>query len=334
MTFLWPQMLLAILAVPLLVLLRATMRRRSRSRAVQMQGLALAPSGTANRGSTPDVGWILFLIAVAVLSVALARPQATVNLPRLEGTVILAFDVSGSMAATDFEPTRLESAKQAAQAFVDKQPPGVQIGVVAFSDSGFSVQAPTNDEEIILGAIDRLSPERGTSLANGILVSLNTIAAVGQPDTNYYSNRTPTPQPTPTPLPQGQYSSAAIVLLSDGENNERPDPMTAAQLAAQRGVRIYTIGLGSPGGALLHLNGLTIRSRLNEPMLQDIADETGGSYYNAPTADELKQIYENLTPQLALRPENTELTALFAAGGTVILLAAALATLLRSGRLP
>src|SRR5258708_16348934 len=176
-----------------------------------------------------------------------------VTLPRVEGTVILAFDVSGSMAADDLKPTRMDAAKAAAQYFVQRQPINVQTGVVAFSDSGRAVQAPTNEREAILAAIDRLTPQRGTSLASGILGSLNAIAAGTQP-THYYSNLTPTPMLTPTPLPQGTYTSCVIFLLTDGENNENPDPLAAAQNAGAGGVRIFSVWDGSVAGGNTHTN--------------------------------------------------------------------------------
>ena len=189
----------------------------------------------------------LFLTGLTILVVSLARPQTVVNLPRIEGTVILAFDVSGSMAAEDLKPTRIEAAKAAARAFIDRQPSTVQIGVVAFSDGGFAVQPPTNEQADILAAIDRLTPQRGTSVGQGILASLNAIATDKGEGPLQYSNLAPTAVPSPTPVPKGTYTSAVIVLLSDGENNENPNPLAAALTAADRGVRIYTVGIGSAG---------------------------------------------------------------------------------------
>jgi Ca-activated chloride channel family protein len=334
MSFVWPAMLAAVLLVPALVVFRLIERQRARRTAAKYGGFGSATPGAGAKSASGQPAWILMLCGLTLLTVAMARPQATVRLPRLKGTVVLAFDVSGSMSADDFQPTRLEAAKQAARQFVAQQPVGVQIAVVAFSDSGFSVQTPSDDRDAILAAINRLSPQRGTSLANGILLSLNTIAAGREPPTNYYSNATPQPTATPTPMPPGQYTSAAIVLLSDGENNEQPDPLKAAQAAADRGVRIYTIGMGSAAGSLLHLNGLTIRSRLDEPTLRQLAALTGGTYYNAPSQAELRNIYENLKPELAIAPEETEITALLAGAGAVLLLAAGLVSLLVSGRVP
>jgi Ca-activated chloride channel homolog len=334
MSFLWPTMLAGLLIIPALIIFRLLRRRRARRNSAALAGFGLPAASGSGKPSSMQPAWILLLCGLSLLTIAMARPAATVNLPRLGGTVILAFDVSGSMAADDFKPTRLDAAKKAAQQFVDKQPVGVQIGVVAFSDSGFSVQVPTGDRDSVLAAINRLTPQRGTSLANGILVSLNTIAAGANSPTNFYSNNTPAPTPTPTPMPPGQYSSAAIVLLSDGENNEQPDPLTAAKAAADRGVRIYSIGIGSAAGSLLHLEGLTIRSRLDEPMLRQLASQTGGTYFNAPTESDLLQIYNNLRPELSIKPEQTEITALVAGAGTVFLMAAALLSVLTTGRVP
>jgi Ca-activated chloride channel family protein len=334
MTFIWPAMLLFLLLVPALVLFRLLERRRARRTAAKYGGFGNVIPSAGGRSASVQPAWILMLCGLSLMAVAMARPQAAVRLPQLEGTVVLAFDVSGSMAGDDFEPSRLEAAKQAARQFVDQQPLGVQVAVVAFSDSGFTVQVPSNDHDAILAAINRLSPQRGTSLANGILLSLNTIAAGREPPTNYYTNVTPQPTATPTPMPPGQYTSAAIVLLSDGENNERPDPVSAAQAAADRGVRIYAIGMGSAAGSLIHLDGLTIRSRLDEPMLRQLASLTGGEYFNAPTEAELSSIYENLKPELAIRPKQTEITALFAGAGAVLLLAAGMMSLLAGGRVP
>jgi Ca-activated chloride channel family protein len=206
--------------------------------------------------------------------------------------------------------------------------------VVTFSDTGFTVQTPTHDRDSILAAINRISPTRGTSLANGILIALNAIDSAREPAANYYSNLTPVPTSTPTPMPPGQYSSASIVLLSDGENNERPDPSLAAQAAADRGVRIYAIGVGTAEGAILHVEGLTVRSRLEAPLLKQIADQTGGAYFEAPAAKDWAQVYNNLDPELLLKPEKTEVTAILAAVGTMFLLAGAILSLLQVGRAP
>jgi len=266
--------------------------------------------------------------------VALARPQTEVSFPHIEGTVILAFDVSGSMAADDFKPTRMEAAKTAAKSFVDHQPTTVRIGVVAFSDNGLTVQTPTNDQNAILMAINRLAPQRGTSLASGILASLKAIdVGAGQPS-EIYTNLTPVPTLTPTPMPQGTYSPAVIVLLTDGENNENPDPLVTAQTAANRGVRIDTVGIGSAAGTNLHINGFIVHTQLDEDMLKQISQISGGAYYNAQSEQDLIKIYNNLNPQLVVTPEMTEVTSIFAGASVVLMLIGGMFSLLWFSRLP
>jgi Ca-activated chloride channel family protein len=244
----------------------------------------------------------------------------------VEGTVILAFDVSGSMAAEDLQPNRMEAAKEAALSFVQRQPASVLVGVVAFSDTGFSVQPPTDDQSAVLAAISRLKPERGTSLGQGIIASLNAIAmdAGGAP-----IELTETPE-----LPQGNYPSAIIVLLTDGENNEPPSPLEAARAAHDLGVRIFTVGIGSAAGAPLEVEGFTIHTRLDEAMLQQIARSTQGKYFNAETEADLREIYEDIRPELVVKPESMEVTSIFAGLGIVILLVGSALSLLWFGRVP
>jgi Ca-activated chloride channel family protein len=273
-------------------------------------------------------------VGLTILVVALARPQTVVSLPRIEGTVILAFDVSGSMAAADLQPTRMEAAKNAARAFVERQPPTVQIGVVAFSDSGFATRAPTSDRDVILDAINRLAPQRGTSLGQGIQTALNTIASDRGQGPLLYSNRAPGAAPTPTPVPRGTHSSAVIVMLTDGENNARPDPLAVAQSAADRGVRIYTVGIGSAAGSTLKINGFTVHTRLDEELLRNIARVTDGSYFNATSAQDLRSIYDNLNPELVVKPVKTEITSVLAGASMLILLIGAAWSFVLFGRFP
>ena len=254
--------------------------------------------------------------------------------------MILAFDVSASMAATDLAPTRIAAAKMAAKDFVARQPSSITIGVVAFSDSGVSVQAPTNDQATVIAAIDRLTPQRGTSVAAGILASLKVIAAAeaGPFSGDYYTNPTsgpaPTPTPTPTPMPAGVHAPAVIVLLSDGENNENPDPAAAAQAAADQGVRIYTVGIGSAAGTTVTVDGFQVFTQLDEATLQGISDTTGGTYYAATDAQQLRSVYDNIDTQVVLQPQMTEITSLLAGMSLLLLFAGAMTSLLWLGRLP
>lgn len=336
MSFIWPALLVFLLLIPLLVALYVRMQQRRRQLAANYGRLGLVPGAPGARRHVP---MILFLIGLTILIAATARPQTVVSLPKIEGTVILAFDVSGSMAADDLKPTRMEAAKVAAREFVEHQPPTVRVGVVSFSESGFAVQAPTDDQGAVLAAIERLTPQRGTSLGYGIQMSLNTIAVAEAGDTpQFYSNLTPTPQgepaPTPTPVPPGTHTSSVIVMLTDGENNTSPDPLEAAQSAADRGVRIYPIGIGSAAGSILHIEGLTIRSRLNEELLNQIAQLTAGTYYATDNEQDLKAIYADLNPQLVIKPEKTEITSLLAGLGILLLLIGGALSLAWFSRLP
>ena len=338
MTFIWPTMLILLLAVPLLVAGYVRVQQR-RQRLVALYGNPALVSGAAARrpgaleAARRHIPAALFLLALVVLIVALARPQAMVSLPRVQGTVILAFDVSGSMAADDMEPTRLQAAKAAAVGFVERQPSTVQIGVVSFSDGGFPTQPPTNDRAAVLAAIERLMVQRGTSVARGIEASLAAIAADKSPQLSL-AEPSGTPAATPTPVPEGTYTSAVIVLLSDGENNQFPDPLETAQVAADRGVRIYTVGVGSAEGAMLNIEGFSVRSRLDEPTLRRISELTGGTYFNAENEQELRTVYDNLNPELVIKPEEMEVTSLFAGAGLLILTLGGMLSLLWLGRLP
>ncbi len=333
MTFIMRPMLVGLLLIPILIGLYVYVVRSRRRGQAAVGSFGLSTDSSDRPGGfARHFPWIMFAVGLAGLLFSLARPQAEVSLPRVEGTVILAFDVSGSMAATDIQPTRIDAAKAAAKAFVQHQPSTVQVGVVAFSDAGLSAQAPTYDQNAILDAINRLSPQRGTSVASGIQAALNAIAKAEQPDAGMYSNLTPAPTVQPTPVPRGTYDSSAIILLSDGENNESPDPIAAAQQAADRGVRVYTVGLGSPQGTDLHINGFTVHTTLDEATLKQIAQTTGGSYYNAQSAQQLVDIYSHLDPTLVVKPEETELTALFAGASAVFLLIGGLFSLLQFGR--
>jgi Ca-activated chloride channel family protein len=328
-------MLFLLLLVPLFVLLYLRLQQRRRQFAASYGTLGLVQEAAGGRlGLRRHIPPALFLIGFVLLLFALARPQTVVSLPRVEGIVILAFDVSGSMAADDLTPTRMEAAKAAAREFVQHQPASVQIGIVAFSDGGFTVQVPTNDQEVTLATINRLTPQRGTSLGHGILASLNAIAADAGQAPQISNNLTPTPLPTPTPVPEGVYTPAVIILLTDGENNEDPDPLAAAQTAADRGVCIYTVGIGSAAGTILHVNGFTVHTQLNEAMLQQISQLTDGMYYNASNEEELRTIYENLDPQLVIKPEKMEVTSIFAGASILVLLAGGGFSLLWFSRLP
>jgi Ca-activated chloride channel family protein len=266
------------------------------------------------------------------MTFALARPQSTVNLPRVEGTVILVFDVSGSMSANDIQPTRMEAARSAALGFVDRQPSTVQVGIVAFSDGGLSVMPPTNEKADIIAAINRLSPQRGTSLASGIHSGLELISrSTGQQGELSDSAASATPVPA---APAVGGPSGVIVLLTDGENNMSPDPFEAAQSASAANVRIDTIGIGSPQGVTLEINGYVVHTQLDEETLQQISRISGGTYFNARNEEDLRRIYEGIHPRLVMKEEDIEVTSLFTGLGMLLLLLGGALSLLWFGRAP
>jgi Ca-activated chloride channel homolog len=336
MSFIWPTLLLMLFFVPVLILLYLWLQGRRRRFAARYGSLGLVHDALGSGiGVRRHIPAMIFLAGITILLFSLARPQARVSVPKIEGTVMLTFDVSGSMAADDLKPTRMEAAKVAARQFVEEQPSGISIGVVVFSDGGISVQPPTGNREETFDTIDRLVPRRGTSVGNGILVALNTIAVdSGDPpilNTSDLSGEAPV---NPVEAPQGWYPSAVIVLFTDGENNQEPDPAMAAELAADLGVRVYTVGVGTPAGATIEVEGMTVHSSLDEAMLQFIAGETGGMYYNAGNEEDLRRIYNDIEPKLAIKPEEIEMTSVFAGLGMIVFLVGGLLSLLWFGHVP
>lgn len=323
MSFQWPAALLLLLFVPLLVVgYRAQLRRRDRRRdELAAQGLVVPDGG---RDRLRHVAPALFLGALALLLLSIARPTATVAEPHREGTVVLAFDVSTSMAAKDMAPTRLDAAKAAAKTFVERQPTSIRLAVVAFGDTGLVVQQPTDDRGKVLAAIDRLTPQGGTALGSGIVSGLSAIS--GKPITIDPGDQ------TLDDVDIGYFGSAAMVLLSDGENTTAPDPAQVAELAAVAGVRIYPIGVGSPQGTVLDVDGFQVSTALDEPTLRNIAELTDGEYHAAADAADLAKVYSSIDLAWTTRSERREVTSWLAAGAAVLLLAGASLSVLRSGR--
>jgi Ca-activated chloride channel family protein len=254
---------------------------------------------------------MLFLAALTLLLLAVARPQATVAVPRAEGTVILAFDVSNSMAAKDVAPTRLAAAQAAAISFVKAQPDTVDIGVIAFGQGALSTYLPAQDHEGAVAAINRLTTAGGTSLGQAILGSLTTI--VGQ------QVSLPDPSSNAPPTNLGYWGSATIVLLSDGEDTGGPDAVAAAELAAAAGVHIETIGVGTEQGTTIVVDGYQVATALNEGLLTQVADTTTGSYHRAGDAQALNKIYQSLDLRITTQAKFVELTGV-AVGVALLLL--------------
>ena len=292
----------------------------------------LRDSGAKPLGRRRHIPPILFLLALTLLLLATARPQMVLPLPQREGIVILAIDVSASMAAADFEPTRMVAAKAAAQAFVENQPGNIKIGVVAFSDGGLVVQPPTDDRAAISATIDRLEPQSGTSLGQGILAALNALSAgTGTEESNVDSAQT---APRLESAPGGAFAPAVIVLLTDGENTAPPDSLEAAQTAIEQGVRIYTIGIGSRTGTAVEIDGFNVFTQLDEDALKEIAMVTEGEYFSAENTDDLRRIYEDVDLRFEVKTEETEITSILGGVSMLVLLVGGLLSLTWFGRMP
>jgi Ca-activated chloride channel family protein len=309
MTFLNPLML-GVAAVAAAAAVSAYVSfQRQRAAVVQSAGLDYAGSQRriAIRRHLP---YALYLAALLLLLVGLARPQAEIPVPRVSGTVILVFDVSNSMRADDVKPSRLAAAQDAATNFVQAQPDTVDIGVVIFGQGSLTTQVPTNDHNAVTAAIARLTTSGGTSLTQAILAALTTI--VGHPVS------LPDDSATDAPEDLGYWGSATIVLFSDGEDTAGPGAEEAAGLAADAGVRIETIGIGTPQGTTVEVDGYQVATALDEELLTTIAATTGGSYHPAQDASALDQIYRSIDLRITTQPETVELTAVLA--GVALLL--------------
>ena len=332
MSFEWPNMLWLLLALPLLVWAYLAVLARKKKYALRYASLQIVKEAMGKgAGIRRHIPPLLFLLALAVMIVAIARPQATVTLPSQRETIILALDVSGSMRATDVLPNRLAAAQAAAKSFIADQPPGVNIGIVAFAGTATLAQAPTQNKDDLYAAIDRFQLQRATAIGSAILVSLATIF----PNSGIeVANFDLVPRKPPAvPVPPGSYNSALIILLTDGQRTTGPDSVAAARLAAERGVRIYTVGVGTVKGEVIGFEGWSMHVRLDEDTLKTIADVTRGEYFYAGNAADLKKIYETLNAKLVLEKKKTEITALFAAAATLLAVASALLSLLWFNRI-
>jgi Ca-activated chloride channel family protein len=294
--------------------------QRRRRNALAIAGLT--PANPRRAGLRRHLPPLIFLAALGFLLVGLARPQATVPVPRAAGTVILAFDVSNSMAAKDIAPARLAAAQVAAVDFVKSQPDTVDIGIVAFGQGAQTTQLPTNDHDATIGAINRLTIAGGTSLGQAILGSLTVIT--GQPAS--------VAEDAP-PVDLGYWPSATIVLLSDGEDTGGPDAIAAAELAATAGVHIETIGIGTANGAIIEVDGFQVATALNEELLVEIAELTTGSYHRAEDAEALGAIYKSLDLRITIEDEFVELTSVIVAIAVLLLTVGALLMINWFGRI-
>ena len=336
MYFQWPEFLWLMLAMPLLVLLYLWLLRRKKKLALRYASLsivkeAMGPGQTVRRHIPPA----LFLLALAAMVLASARPMAVITLPSNQQTIMLAMDVSGSMRATDVQPNRLVAAQNAAKGFLSDLPRHVKVGIVAFAGSAQVAQLPTVNREDLVTAIDRFQLQRATATGNAIVISLATLfpdAGIeleslqgGRDRQRGFSLDQEKKEKKPvTPVAPGSYTSAAIIMLTDGQRTTGVDPLEAAKLAADRGVRVYTVGIGTVDGETIGFEGWSMRVRLDEETLKAIATKTNAEYFYAGSAADLKKVYNTLSSRLTVEKKETEISALLA-------LAAAALSLLSAG---
>jgi Ca-activated chloride channel family protein len=334
MNFAWPEALLLLLAVPVLVALYLRLLRRQKRAAVRFASVDLVRAAIGSAAQwRRHVPPAIFLAALAVAILAAARPNAVLTLPTHQRTVILAIDVSISMRATDVEPNRLAAAQAAAKAFVRDQPSDLRIGIVSFAGTAHVVQKPTHNRDDLVAAIDRLELDRHTAIGSGIIMSLATLfpeegidlesLVLGSRE-SWRRNRPPEKTPRkapPKPLAPGSNTSSAIVLLTDGRRTTGPDPLDAARMAAERGIRVFTVGFGSASGGPAMIEGYSIYMMFDEETLKAIADLTRAEYFHAASAEELRRVYEVLSSRFVMEREEREISALFAAVAALLALA-------------
>lgn len=358
MTFIWGEMLWLLLLLPVLVALYLWALRRKKS-SLRYGNLALVKQAMGK-----SVGWrrhvppALFLVAITILIMAVARPAAVIELASSRATVILAMDVSGSMRARDIEPSRIEASQEAARNFIRNQPADVQIGIVAFASAALLVQAPTLDREALVAAINSFDLRRGTAVGAGVLTSLATIFpdqdfdelqgdnpfdALGMPSTRGLDSRPiggagePDGPPKASvaehiPVEPGSYESAVVILLTDGATTVGPDPIAAGRLASEYGVRVFTVGFGSTEGDVVDFGGRSMRAQLDAESLQSIADLTRAQYFEAQSAADLNKVYLSLSTKLISEKKLTEIAFLFAGIGALVALVGAGLSVLWFGR--
>jgi Ca-activated chloride channel family protein len=346
--FVWPRLLWLLASLPLWLGLFIAWQRRGVQRAWPTAGTTSMTIGGASQRFTRHAPALLVLMGLAGMMVAIARPQAILLLPSRIDTVMLAIDSSGSMRATDVQPSRIEAAQAAAKSFVLGQPGQVKLGVVSVAGAAALVQAPTDQRDLVIQAIEQLSLQPGSALGSGIVIALHAMlpgsgldvraliegetnpqAASGAPlggassDPSGAANTSGAAPRKPVSLPKvppGSNTAAAIVLLSDGQSNVGPDALKMAQVAADLGVRVYTVGLGTAQGTVLKAQGMQMRVKLDEASLKKIAEITRAEYFSADKREDLLQIYQSLSSKIVLKKHRrTEVSALLALLGMLLL---------------
>ena len=349
MTFLWPEMLWLLAAVPLAAVAYIVVLRKRKKLALRYANLSMVKEAQGKKvGIRRHIPPFLFLVALTLMIMAIARPAAKVTLPSQHDTVILAMDVSGSMRAADVQPSRIVAAQTAAKSFIAEQPRSTRVGIVSFAATAQVVQPPTQNHEDLVAAIDRFQLQRGTAVGSGILVALKMIfpdvefdlrasnprGEAGRDKRGKSLDQTPpADKSAEKSVPPGSFTSAVIILLTDGQTTTGPDPIESARIAAERGVRIYTVGIGTPNGEILGSEGWSMRVRLDEETLKQIANVTRGDYFYAGTAKDLKKIYENMNTRMVMETKEMEVSSLFSGAAALLALLAALLSMLWFNRI-
>jgi Ca-activated chloride channel family protein len=344
MRFLWSDLLWLLLAIPVLVAAYVYALRRRKRVALRYASLALVRDaigpGQWLRRHLPA---LLLLLALSCALLGVARPTAVLILPSEHQTIVLAVDVSRSMRATDMKPSRIEAAQAAVKNFVENLPPRVRVGLVTFAGTAEVVQTPTQNRDDLIAAVDRFQLQRRTATGSGLLMSLSLLLPDSGIDLeaevfdSAFSRRSgamlreslqKSGRGNVAPVPPGSYTAGAIVLMSDGRRTSGPDPLMAARMAAERGVRVHTVGFGTKEGGLVEFDDMSVYMRFDEEALKAIAGITAAEYFHAGSAADLQKVYQNLSTKLALERTETEITAFFGAGAALFATAAALLSLL------
>jgi len=346
MRFLWAELLWVLIAVPAFIGAYIYALRRKKA-AVRYTSLllvrdAIGPGQRLRRHVPPA----LFLLAMVVAIVAVARPTTVFILPSQQQTIVLAMDVSRSMRATDVEPNRMSAMQSAARSFIEDLPNDVRVGIVSFAGTAAVVQTPTQNREDLLAAIDRFQLQRGTATGSGLILSLSVLlpeagidlesAVFDDAFSRWGGRAAPIDRARKekaekkdfTPVAPGSYTTGAIVLLSDGRRTTGPDPVAAAKMAADRGVRVYTVGFGTREGGSISFDGWSAYVTLDEEALRAVAHLTGGEYFHAGTAADLRTVYQKLNSKFAMEKKETEVSALFSAAAALLAICAVLLSLM------
>ena len=352
MTFLWPQFLWLLLVIPVLVAVYIWLLGRKKKIALRYASLSIVREAMgAGQNIRRHIPPLLFLLSLAAMLVASSRPLAVVTLPSQNQTIMLAVEVSGSMRATDVLPNRLVASQNAAKAFLAELPRTVRVGVVAFAGTAAVVQSPTLSRDDLVTAIEKFQLQRGTAIGNGIVVSLAELFPEAGIDLESIQKGRDRPRGISleqalknrgddktvkkefVPVAPGSYTSAAIILLTDGQRTTGVDSLDAAKIAADRGVRVYTVGVGTVEGETIGFEGWSMRVKLDEETLKGIARTTQAEYFYAGTAGDLKKVYETLSARLTVEKKETEVSGLLALVAALLALVSASLSLLWFNRI-